>query len=114
MSVRFYFYTLDGQEIESDVSNMVGSSAGACIAVKNVSGDWVKKMFDTSKGQLFARTEIGVFKGRDYSERKITIDDFPGHNELLVKNWSPVGSEWFILTSMKPGEELACNVPFKS
>lgn len=113
MSSRFYFYTVDGKEIESNLSNYEFSSGGACIAIKADNGKYDKKMFNTFKGKLWAREDIGIFESMStLKERIITIDDFK-EDVLVVKQWclNKEAIEWFVLTKREENEELACYVP---
>jgi hypothetical protein len=112
MSSRYYFYTMDGKQIESDLSFKECSSGGSSIAVEE-NGKWNKKMFETFKGKLWAREEIGIFESmKTLKERKITIDDFE-EKEIVVKFWcvNKNAREWFVLTKMEENEKLACDVP---
>lgn len=109
--MRFYFFDMEGKEIKTELSNLQGASCGASIAIQDSKGKWVMKMFDTPKGKLWARTDIGVFVDQKYNTRGITINDFPGHDAILVKDWSPNGSEWFVLTTIQESEEHADKVP---
>jgi hypothetical protein len=107
--MRFYFYTLDGQPLEKVFENLRPSSCGSAIAIKE-NERWIKKKFETKKGNLIGRTSIGVFINERHDTKKITIEDFNG-NEVLVKHWSPDESEWFLLTNLQSEEQLACDVP---
>jgi hypothetical protein len=115
MASRFYFYSMDGKEISTELSNFNFSYASASIA-EQVDGKWKTKMYDTSKGKLFSRDEIEVFIDRKLNTREITINDFEGHDMVLVKHWcpNPDMTGWFILTSMKEGQDLACNVDLQN
>jgi len=112
-SVRFYFYTVDGQPIETNLSNLPMSGCYASIVVK-VEGVWKKKLWKTKKGKtLFGRTEIRVFKSHSsYDSISITADTF-GHDTVIVKEWSPVETEWFVLTRLQEGESYADRVIFE-
>lgn len=114
MASRFYFYSMDGKEIETELSNYNFSFCNSSI-VEQVGDKWKKKKYDTSKGNLFSRHEIEVFTDRKLNTREVTINDFEGHDMVLVKHWAPNPDfiEWFILTSLEEGQELACNVDFE-
>lgn len=114
MASRFYFYTMDGKEIETELSKKGISHCSSAI-VEMVDGKWKMKMYETKHGEVFSRDEIGVFE-RGYQNRDITIRDFEGHEMVLVKHWTanPQYREWFILTELKEGEDLACNVKWEA
>lgn len=114
MASRFYFYSMDGKEINTELSNYNFSFCNSAI-VEQVNGKWKKKMYSTPKGELFSRDEIEVFVDRKLNTREITINDFEGHDMVLVKHWAPNPdfTNWFILTSRKEGQDLACNVDFE-
>lgn len=114
MASRFYFYTLEGKEINSKWSNKAFASCGACLAIKQ-GNDWVKNMAQTIRGEVITREEIGVFINDQYETKKITIEDFEGFEVVLVKKWAvnPSAQEWFLLRARHEHEQLACDVPVK-
>jgi hypothetical protein len=109
---RFYFYNTRGGELKDHpLHGTVFEGCGAGLAIKD-NDKWQFKKTQTVKGELISRTELHYFTSlKNYSREQITINDFKGHDKILVKLWSVEENEWFILEAKKENEEHACNVP---
>lgn len=111
---KFYFFNLDGMEIKTDLSGADFASCGAAIAVETPMG-YYKKGYETKEGYLYARDRIYYFnRPGTFEESKITIDDFPGHELIMVQDWSWNETEWFILTRRHESEKMADDVDLVS
>jgi len=96
---RFYFFSEDGKELFEHPLN--GASMEGCSSAVDVNGNLVcdtnaEKLLD-GKGRISRRT-LHVFAGRSkYDCRRVDLENFPGHNRVLVKEWFPENSECFWL-----------------
>lgn len=109
---RFYFYNTRGGELKDHPLNgAVSGGGGAGLAIKE-NDNWQFKKTQTVKGELISRAELHYFTSlTKFTAEKITIDNFKGHDKVIVKLWSVEDNEWFVLEAKKENEEFACNVP---
>lgn len=80
--MRFYFYGRDGQEIDGHpLQGAAISGSGAYVQHPvGLSNGWPCKKEAFTKG-----------------DKRVTIEDFPGHTAVQVKCWATGGSRWFWL-----------------
>ncbi|PEZ47040.1 hypothetical protein CN367_11780 [Priestia megaterium] len=111
MLERFYFYNTRGGELKDHQLNGVILSTGGAYLVTPEDEGWKIKKTHTVKGLLPSRTELGYLTSlTTFDETKITINDFEGHDRVLVKVWSVEGNEWFILEAKQDHEKYADKV----
>lgn len=88
---RIYFFDAKMNELSDHPLNGCGwDGSGSCISTEGEDMDKApigSKKYESRSGHLVTRQFWGCRRGQ--GSFKITIQDFPGHDQVYVKVWTP-------------------------